>query len=93
MPSITRRNILRTGMVFAIPPGMLTLIAGCNQSGTDTSQETEKSLETESNDEANSDTQETDARRDEMEGKMVEQAKRRKEYEELQDRRRNLTFR
>lgn len=35
-------------------------------------------------------TQQTDARRDEMERKMVEQANRRKEYEELQDRRRNL---
>ena len=53
MPTLTRRNVLRTGVALAIPPGMLTLITGCNQSSTDTSQQTE------SNEELNRETQES----------------------------------
>ena len=41
MPRITRRNALRTGIALAIPPGMVTLITGCNQSSTDSSQQAE----------------------------------------------------
>jgi predicted enzyme related to lactoylglutathione lyase len=53
MPSITRRNALRTGIALAIPPGMVALLTGCNQSSTDTSQQTE------SNDELNRETLES----------------------------------
>ena len=53
MPTLTRRNVLRSGVAFAIPPGMVTLIAGCNQSSTDTPQQAE------SNDELNRETQES----------------------------------
>ena len=38
MTSITRRDVLRTGLSLAIPPGVVTLITGCNQTSTDTSQ-------------------------------------------------------
>ena len=43
MPSITRRNALRTGIALAIPPGMLALLTGCNQPSTESSQKTESS--------------------------------------------------
>ena len=51
MSTFTRRNVLRAGVALAIPPGMVTLILGCNQSSTDTSQQSE------SNDEFNHETQ------------------------------------
>ena len=38
MPKLTRRNVLRAGVALAIPPGMVTLITGGNQSSTDTTQ-------------------------------------------------------
>ena len=41
MPPLTRRNVLRTGVALAIPPGMVALLAGCNQSDTDASQQAE----------------------------------------------------
>ena len=41
MPELTRRNVLRAGMALAIPPGMLTLIAGCNQSSTEETKKAE----------------------------------------------------
>lgn len=41
MHALTRRNVLRVGVALAIPPGMVTLITGCNQSSTDTSQQSE----------------------------------------------------
>ena len=53
MPAITRRNLLRTGVALAIPSGMVTLIAGGNQSSTNTSRQVE------SNDELQPDTQES----------------------------------
>ena len=53
MPTLTRRNLLRTGAALATPTGLVTLITGCNQSSTDTSQQTE------SNDELNRETQES----------------------------------
>ena len=39
MSKVTRRNALRTGVALAIPPGMVTLITGCNQSNSDTTQQ------------------------------------------------------
>lgn len=39
MPELNRRNVLRTGIALAIPPGMATLITGCSSSGNDTSQQ------------------------------------------------------
>ena len=56
MPTLTRRTALRIGVAFAIPPGMVTLIAGCSQSGTNTPQQAE------SNDELNPETQELNPR-------------------------------
>ena len=52
MSTLTRRNVLRTGVALAIPSGIVTLIAGCNQSSTDSSQQAE------SIDELNPETQE-----------------------------------
>ena len=43
MPKLTRRNVLRTGIALAIPPGMVTLIGGCKPSSTDASQQAESS--------------------------------------------------
>ena len=40
MPALNRRNVLRTGAALAIPPGLATLITGCNQD-TDASQQTD----------------------------------------------------
>lgn len=40
MPSLNRRNLLQAGVAFAIPSGMLTLLAGCGQSGTETPKQT-----------------------------------------------------
>lgn len=40
MPELTRRNALRLGAALAIPPGMVTLMAGCKPSDTATSQQT-----------------------------------------------------
>ena len=51
MPKYTRRSVLRTGVALAIPSGMVTLIAGCNQSSTDSSQQAE------TNDELNPETE------------------------------------
>ncbi len=51
MPKLTRRNVLRTGVALAIPPGMVTLITGCNQASTDTTQQAK------SNDKLNPETQ------------------------------------
>ncbi len=45
MAKLTRRNVLRTGVALAIPPGMVTLITGCNQSDTDASQQTESNAD------------------------------------------------
>ena len=53
MPKLTRRNVLRTGIALAIPPGMVSLITGRNQSNTDTTQQTE------SNDKLDPETQES----------------------------------
>ena len=53
MPKLTRRNVLRTGIALAIPPGMVTLITGCNQSSTNTNQQAE------SDDKSNPNTQES----------------------------------
>ena len=39
MPDLTRRNILQAGAAFAIPPGMATLLTGCNQSDPDATQQ------------------------------------------------------
>ena len=41
MPKLTRRNVLRSGIALAIPPAMMTLIIGCNQSATDTTKQAE----------------------------------------------------
>ena len=41
MTTLTRRNALRTGVVLAMPSGMVTLITGCNQSDTDSAQQAE----------------------------------------------------
>lgn len=53
MPSFTRRNILCAGAAFAIPPGMATLLSGCNQTGTNPSEPSE------SDDAANLESQES----------------------------------
>lgn len=53
MSTITRRNALCTGIALAIPPGMVPLIAGCNQSDTNQSQQAK------SNDELNRETRES----------------------------------
>ena len=45
MPSLTRRNVLRTGVALAIPPGLVTLITGCNQSSSDKAQQTKSNVE------------------------------------------------
>ena len=45
MPSITRRNAIRSGIALAIPPGMVALLTGCDQSGTNTSQQVESNNE------------------------------------------------
>lgn len=46
MSELTRRSVLRTAAALAIPPGLATLTAGCNQSGTGTSQKTASSDKT-----------------------------------------------
>ena len=53
MPTVTRRHALLTGAALAIPPALLTQIAGC------TSQSTELTQQTDSGDESKTETQET----------------------------------
>ena len=43
--TLTRHNVLRTGVALAIPTGMVTLISKCNQSDTDASQQAESNAE------------------------------------------------
>ena len=52
MPTLTRRHLLLNTAALAIPPGLVTLISGCSQSDTDSSQQSE------SDDELNVETQE-----------------------------------
>ena len=47
MAKLTRRNVLRTGVALAIPPGMLALIGGCDQSGTEPTQQADSNAMTE----------------------------------------------
>lgn len=53
MSKLTRRNVLQTGVALALPTGMVTLIAGSNQSSADPSQPAE------SNDRSNPEAQES----------------------------------
>ena len=45
MPSINRRNAIRSGIALAIPPQMVALLTGCDQSGTNTFQQVESNNE------------------------------------------------
>lgn len=39
MSKLTRRTVLQTGIALAIPTGMVTLLTGCNESGTEPTQQ------------------------------------------------------
>lgn len=45
MTTLSRRHVLRTGAALAIPPGMMTLITGCNQSAADPPQPAESNAD------------------------------------------------
>lgn len=45
MTQHTRRTVLRTGIALALPPGLVTLVTGCDQSDTDASQQAESNAD------------------------------------------------
>lgn len=47
MAKPTRRNVLRTGVALAIPPGMLAMVGGCDQTGTETAQQADSNATSE----------------------------------------------
>lgn len=48
MSKLSRRNVLQTGLAFAIPPAIASALAGCNQTGTAPPQQTNAADDTSS---------------------------------------------